>query len=175
MPLAIRPRDPVFDSQFQIQPPVPVSDAEVNREASTRPHFLMELEVEARDIVPGQWIVGRVRYRDLEKGQQLELRLTWSTDGKGTRDSMIVTQQFIPSQASSGLVEFQVQAPNWPVSFNGQMLSLEWMIQLVRLPEQVSENITICIGPDAKPIALPIEISPPASLKSRLQNAANRS
>lgn len=61
---------------------------------------------------------------------QLEARLFWYTEGKGTQDVGVVeTQPLVPTMAGEQRVRFKL--PQAPYSFSGSLISLIWAVELV--------------------------------------------
>ena len=62
--------------------------------------------------------------------EQLEARLFWYTQGKGTQDVGVVeTQALVPTMAGEQRVRFKL--PRAPYSFSGALISLIWAVELV--------------------------------------------
>jgi hypothetical protein len=81
--------------------------------------------------------------------------------GKGSRDHAVVASIPIAQPAIGGEKTFSFAGPEWPHSFVGEMLSLQWAIEVVELPSEEGTEVEIVIAPGSKEVELPREPQPP--------------
>ena len=108
---------------------------------------------------PGDSIAGNVRWDDLpENTENLEVRLIWFTIGKGDQDSQFVDVKKVDAPASRGFVNFEFVAPHRPNSFAGNLIALEWAVEVIAFPQRNAEQAKLTISPAASNIVLvPVE------------------
>lgn len=83
---------------------------------------------------PGELIKGSVTWTSPEPPRKAELRLFWHTQGKGDRDADTVEAVVFELPQPSDAREFRFQAPAFPPSFSGKLISLSWGLELVLEP-----------------------------------------
>ena len=83
----------------------------------------------------------------------LEIRLGWTTAGKGTIDYAIEKSIAIENARPSETREVKLQLPEAPYSFSGKLISLVWSLELFTEPGS-SPRMEITIAPGAKEIEL---------------------
>jgi hypothetical protein len=115
---------------------------------------VIEVKLDQQEFEPGELIEGKLKWRQIRQGVDLEIRLIWFTLGKGSRDYSIVSSQPIAQPAESGEFEFSFVAPDWPHSFSGELISLQWAIEVVELPSEEAIQVELVIAPGRKEIAL---------------------
>ncbi len=107
--------------------------------------------------MPGEAIRGAVRGAPAKKpaDEALAVRLIWYTSGKGTRDFATVDERrYQLSGGKSGDFQFEFTAPNRPLSFFGQLISLRWAIEAVCLSSKSSTRIDIVLAQGSDQIRL---------------------
>jgi hypothetical protein len=117
--------------------------------------------MEKKAFEPGELINGQVAWKEICQGIALDIRLIWYTLGKGSRDHSVVASTPIAQPSERGEKSFSFIAPQWPHSFVGEMLSLQWAIEVVELPSEEATEVEIIIAPGSKEIELPREPQPP--------------
>lgn len=109
----------------------------------------IKLSENKTQFTPGQTIQGAVRWSTAHASadEALAVRLIWYTSGKGTRDFAIVDER-LHRLAGATQVDcpFEFIAPRRPLSFTGQLISLQWAIEAVRLPSKRSTRIDIVLA-----------------------------
>jgi hypothetical protein len=118
---------------------------------------VITIQMNNQEFEPGEQIQGKIRWSQLSKGVDLDIRLIWFTLGKGSRDYAIVANQPIKQPAEIGESEFSFVAPDWPHSFSGELISLLWSIEVVELPSEDATEVEIVIAPGKKEVQLPRE------------------
>lgn len=112
-------------------------------------------QLSKHEFCPGEKIELTVHWQEIGQGIAIDARLIWYTSGKGTRDYRIVQRQLIAHPQQQGSQQIQFVAPNWPLSFSGQLISLHWAIEIVELPSEEAQQIEIVIGPQGEETLLP--------------------
>lgn len=116
---------------------------------------MMQLELAKRSFCPGEKIRGKLAWSLLATNIPCEIRLLWFTEGKGTRDHRVVQEKAIELTKGEGNHDFTFTAPNWPHSFSGQFISLQWAIEVVQLPSELAAETDLVIGPEGSETILP--------------------
>ncbi len=104
---------------------------------------------------PGETIAGAVLWEFAKAPTSAEVRLVWSTRGKGTEDGETVEVVTLDAPPAADTREFSFQAPNGPYSFSGTLIAVLWAVEFVAEPGSEFERIEIVIAPDAREITLP--------------------
>ncbi|MGH8048801.1 MAG: hypothetical protein ACREKL_16290 [Chthoniobacterales bacterium] len=90
-----------------------------------------KLVIAGSAFTPGERISGDALWKLSTSPREVVLRLFWHTKGKGTRDSETVWEQAFEAPLSDEQRNFSVEAPAFPPSFSGDLISLLWSIELV--------------------------------------------
>ncbi len=102
---------------------------------------------------PGAPISGKVLWQNLDpESASLEIRLLWFTRGKGDRDFQVLDQRTVAAPRRAGEFPFEFQAPGYPPSFSGKLVSLIWAIEVIQFPEREAELLEIVISPTGQPL-----------------------
>jgi hypothetical protein len=114
-----------------------------------------------KEYVPGQAIAGTVAWRLESVPKDVELRLFWYTEGKGTQDTeTIEVEHFVDAQAVESR-PFSFTLPEAPYSFSGTLISLRWAIELIVDGDKMVERLDILVSPWVTEVKLDSE--PPRS------------
>lgn len=90
-------------------------------------------------FAPADLMVGTVDLQDLPADtHKLAIRLIWFTTGKGTRDVNVCSEIMQASVPPHSSVAFEFVAPQRPLSFSGQLISLQWAVEVVAFPSKQS-------------------------------------
>ena len=103
---------------------------------------------------PGERVEGQVSWELPEAPRSLEVRLFWTTSGRGDEDQEIVAVEQVPSPAASGWVRFSLQLPAGPYSFSGRLVSLGWALELVAPHEEMAASVPIVVGPEGREVRI---------------------
>lgn len=116
----------------------------------------IELEEEGGHL-PGSVVQGRV------VGTQLagEVRLFWSTCGRGTEEVGVVDRQKIPSDG-----KFKLTLPGSPYTTHGTLVSIEWGIEWVDDSGDALDRREIVVSPTGKAVRLD-RVAKPRSKKPK--------
>jgi len=97
---------------------------------------------------PGEQVVGVAVWQLDAPPRFAAVRLFWYTEGKGTRDVGVSSEERMEDPPAVGKIEFSFTAPALPHSYEGRLISFLWAIELEI--------------PKATPARQPLEISPTA-------------
>ena len=104
---------------------------------------------------PGEKITGKVEWLELpEESESLEVRLIWFTVGKGDQDAQFVDAVEIAAVESSGQTNFAFSAPHRPNSFSGDLVAVQWAVEVIVFPQRDAEQTTLSIIPPNGEIVL---------------------
>ena len=107
-----------------------------------------------RVFSPRDAVSGRVSWSLAEVPQSVELRLGWSTEGKGTKDCEIVqTLSFQPLRTNESR-DFKLVLPEGPYSFSGKLISLKWALEAEVAPSGETAGEDIVLSPFAEEVLL---------------------
>lgn len=91
----------------------------------------MEITLGQSAFLPGDVLTGVAAWHFPKTPRDVEVRLVWSTRGKGTQDAAIVAVEKVERPEVAGRHEFEFQLPEEPASFSGKLISLVWAVELV--------------------------------------------
>jgi hypothetical protein len=103
---------------------------------------------------PGETIQGAAYWKLDAPPKFAEVRLFWHARGQGTEDVTVVNVYSFPTAKSEEARPFQFSAPTEPYSFSGQLITLNWGLELVVEPGKHSTQIEITISPTGQKIQL---------------------
>jgi hypothetical protein len=103
---------------------------------------------------PGDWIEGTVRWQLPMPPEQIELRLFWSTEGKGDEDLAVVETVPFDIPGAQDRRTFRIRAPEGPYSFSGKLITLRWALEAVAEPGEEASSVFITISPTGEEIRL---------------------
>lgn len=119
----------------------------------------MSLSIQIRDqktaFSPGERILGEATWQLEQQPKTVEVRLLWTTTGKGSTDTSVVETCFFGDPQLTETRSFNFTLPNGPYSFNGTLLSLTWHLHLFVEPSSENEVVDICVGPGGRAVVLP--------------------
>ena len=103
---------------------------------------------------PGDTIEGTVSWRLTEDPEQVRLYLIWYTEGKGDEDTAIVDHIDLAGAERQGDKPFSITLPEGPYSFEGQLIALQWALELVTEKPFNVQRTTIMVSPWVKKVIL---------------------
>jgi len=104
---------------------------------------------------PGQKIEGSARWHLEKAPENLEVRLLWFTQGKGTQDVGLVESIPVDRPLEEGSFSFSFKLPDGPYSFSGKLISLLWAVEVVTKPSDEAQRADIVVAPNGREIVLP--------------------
>jgi hypothetical protein len=121
----------------------------------------VELDGGRSAFAPGERVEGQAAWELPEPPRALEVRLFWSTSGRGDEDQEVVAVEEVPSPGASGWMRFSFVLPPGPYSFSGRLVSLTWSIELVAPHEKMAGGTPLVVGPERREVRIDGE-PPPA-------------
>jgi len=95
------------------------------------------------DFAPGDEVTGIASWALDEAPGRVELRLFWTTRGKGTTDTMISDTISFAQPGTRDAKPFTLTLPPGPHSYSGTLVSVVWAIELVVLPGQEVQRLEL--------------------------------
>lgn len=96
---------------------------------------------------PGARVAGVAGWKGTPAPRGIELRLSWTLQGKGGRDFKIAQTIALPDPQAAERRPFILTLPLAPYSFQGALLSLVWTLELVALPGEEKTGVTLVVSP----------------------------
>jgi hypothetical protein len=84
--------------------------------------------------------------------RMLEVRLFWSTEGRGDRDVEVVASELIERPQRQGEQGFTFRLPAGPYSCSGQLVSVLWTVELVDLDRDLAGSAGLVMGPGGREV-----------------------
>ena len=103
---------------------------------------------------PGEEITGAVQWQLKHAPKSMEVRLLWHTSGRGNEDICVVQRVQFDTPLQEDTRSFSITAPEAPYSFTGNLITLEWALELVALPSNDSTRMDIVIAPEGMALDL---------------------
>ena len=124
---------------------------------------------------PGDEIRGKIKWFLEKDPETLTLGLFWKTSGRGTEDIGVPCSQIFDNPGLMGEKDFVIKCPAGPYSFSGQLISIEWGLELTGEKGKNAAVTRLTIGPNAEEIVCTntIEDDSPSG-SGRLQNAMKK-
>ena len=115
----------------------------------------IHLDNDRDGFAPGETITGELHWSGLPVSEMsfISLQLAFRTEGKGTSQREVFDEREWPLSASDGSESFEIQAPNWPWSFSGKLVSLLWTLDAWQEDDH-AESIQVAISPNGSEIDL---------------------
>jgi hypothetical protein len=114
----------------------------------------IDLEGGRTAFSPGALLRGSVGWSLQSAPADVEVRLFWYTQGKGTQDIKVVKIQRFDAAGTSSRHQFRFKLPDSPYSFSGKLVSLLWAVEAVALPGERSARLGIVLAPEGKEVLL---------------------
>lgn len=90
----------------------------------------IRLNSDTNNFAPGQTVEGTVAWNLDEDPQKLTLALHWYTKSRATKQSGMVDHVEFERPGLKGSKGFSFEIPQGPYSFQGRLLSLNWVLEL---------------------------------------------
>lgn len=126
------------------------------------------IQLETTDFTPGGTVTGKIIWATGPTNNTLELRLFWFTEGRGTQDIEVVDElSYDSSSRHQGEEDFVLHLPDTPLSFSGQLVSLQWAVEAVAIQQGISERVDITVSLTGKEAILSSVESPLSGKKKK--------
>ncbi len=89
-----------------------------------------KIELASEAVKPFEALEGVVRWQRSERPPALELRVFWMTRGRGTEEVSVEAVSPV-SLGPDASAPFSMVLPGLPWSFDGQLISVTWAVELV--------------------------------------------
>jgi hypothetical protein len=114
----------------------------------------VETDGGATAFQPGDLVEGTVRWQFENPPEQIELRLFWSTEGKGDQDVEVMETVPFASPGAMDRRTFRVRLPQGPYSFSGKLITLRWALEAVAQPGDHAGSLFLTVAPAGAEIQL---------------------
>ena len=118
------------------------------------PKLHLGLRENRTSFFPGEELSGAALWELDTPPQRAEVRLVWSTKGKGTEDAEVVATVTFDTPQAGDTRPFALRLPAAPYSFSGKLISLGWAVELVLQPGSQCARTEIVIAPDGTEVLL---------------------
>jgi hypothetical protein len=118
---------------------------------------LTDLTIRLQDgaaVEPGARVRVAVAWTADDEPERLELCLLWRTLGKGTQDVELVRTLALERPGRAGEHVFELDLPDYPWSFSGKLVTLEWTLEALLEPGDAVARETLVLAPGAAEIRL---------------------
>ena len=116
--------------------------------------LLLGLSQDPVTLVPSQTIDGTWGWQREDAPRKAMLRLFWYTEGRGTQDVGVVEEIELPADQASLQGTFRFNIPDVPYSFQGQLVTLKWAIELVLNKGREVERLDLVVSPWVEQVKL---------------------
>lgn len=109
---------------------------------------------------PGETLEGTASWELDAAGKAVEVRLFWTTEGKGTVDVEVVDKVRFEAVSAVERRDFRFVLPKSPYSFSGKLISLLWGVEVVAVPGENAGRASFTMSPSGREILLRKEGTP---------------
>jgi hypothetical protein len=103
---------------------------------------------------PGDELAGQATWQLNKLPHTVELRLFWFTSGAGNQDIGVVETVRFEQFSMNDSRSFRFRLPAAPYSFEGNLITLNWALELVGSPFKEVERVEVVIAPGGKAVQL---------------------
>lgn len=137
----------------------------------------IHLDSSSASFIPGDEVTGYVIVDRSPESQpaSIDIRLQWTTRGKGEKDIGVVDkQQFVPDAIVDGARQkFKLRIPeDGPYSFGGKYISVFWTIELRDSKSKPDKDpytsVSLIVSPTGSELILP-NLDPPNPFEKNLE------
>lgn len=112
------------------------------------------IDLEQTQLQPGQTFSGKILWALEKAPKEVRLTLSWSTEGRGSKDSKLESELSWTTQATSGEEVFEFTLPASPYSFEGTLIALNWELRLCVKKGKAEHVLPITVSPHKQAIEL---------------------
>ena len=106
-------------------------------------------------FMPGEPVSGKILWALDQPPEEILLSIGWWTEGRGSKDAKITGETTWRTSASAGEESFSFTIPESPYSFNGQLISLKWGLEISAKRGREKQTQEIVVSPWGVPVDLP--------------------
>lgn len=114
----------------------------------------LETENNRTNYMPGEELKGIAMWQMDKRPRDIEVRIFWYTEGKGTQDVEIVDTIRLESPKQNDVCNFEFTLPQGPHSFSGSLISLLWAIEVVAEPSGDTERLSFNLSSTGEEIQI---------------------
>lgn len=100
-----------------------------------------------RQWKPGEALEVEVAWSADQPVEEVEVRLLWRTEGRGDEEDGVVARESWPAAGTSGDRELQFRLPAGPWSYEGELLTIQWLVDAVLWPSGEQSQLEITLSP----------------------------
>ncbi len=101
---------------------------------------------------PGEILQGVVRWKLAKAPKEIIAKLSWYTEGKGDEDRDVVIEQKWSPNAEEGTQKIEWPIPRGPISYNGNLVRVHWLIEIKSSKPDESDEREIVVSHLGRPI-----------------------
>jgi hypothetical protein len=106
-----------------------------------------------RCYAPGETLLARIEWDLDSPPRAIYLELRWDTEGKGTSDYEVVSEEKWTGLSARGNQTWSVRLPRGPLSLDGRLLRIHWSLRC-RADGRDINPVSLTISPTRQPIQL---------------------
>lgn len=90
----------------------------------------------------------------------LEIRLAWHTEGKGTKEVVVVVRERLRGVSAQDQRTFSLSLPELPYTYHGRIVSILWSVEVFGPSrrfwrrEEVLATVPIVVSPTGEPLGV---------------------
>lgn len=112
----------------------------------------IELKSENNHYRPGEVLEGEAVWEFPSTPQNIAVSLEWETEGKGDPDGEVCIEQAWAPQSSAGREPFRWTLPAGPVSLDGQLIKIRWILRIWSINPSFEAQMKITISHLTTPV-----------------------
>ena len=112
----------------------------------------IELKSEKNRFQPGDVLEGDAVWDFSIVPKSITVSLDWETEGKGDSNGEVCIEQSWAPQSQSGRAPFRWILPEGPVSLNGKLFSIHWLLRIWSVSPDLEAEMKIVISHLTTPI-----------------------
>ena len=128
------------------------------------PIIQLQIERQPAQFQPGEILSGEVAWSGASGITSATINLFWTTSGKGSKDTAVVTSQRLEHVREKDERRFDFPLPDSPSSFSGSLITLTWGVEVLLNPGEAAAHAEFVLAPDGKELRL-AKITPDKSMK----------
>ena len=114
----------------------------------------IHLNSDTNTFAPGHIMGGTISWKLDEEPQKLTLALHWYTESRAIKQSGMADSIEFERPGINGSKDFSFEIPQGPYSFQGQLLSLNWVLELAPSPGIGLACQPITVSPTSQTVQL---------------------